>query len=502
MDLVRNGEVIHAKNINIVSPADLTCEFDLRGFTEGAWDLEATNTNGLACTLPEAFHIISASHWYLAEGSTGSDERGGFETWLLIQNPGAEPATAALTYLTGGGKVTGPSVVLQPQTRATIDIGMTVPGEWNVSAQVDADKPVIVERAMYWNAAGGLYRQACGESIGSSYLSKIWLLAEGSTGSDSRGSFETWILLCNPGDEAASASLSFMTPGGLVTGPVVEVAPGTRQSVNVGNSVPNEWQVSTRVDSDQPILAERAMYWSTPTVYRTSAHTSIGVANPATRWYLAEGSTGSDSRGFFESWILVENPGEHVASVQIFYQTDSGQVTGPSFELLPGTRASLNVGSSVPDRFSVSTVVESSNPVVVERAVYWNAAGLTRLSATDSIGAPCASTQWDLAEGSTGMDERGNFETWILVQNPNQSPAEVHLEYMTPSGPVTGPAFILPAETRITLSVGATVPDQWSVATTVTSNVPVVAERAMYWNTPALYRQAASDSIGFCLLEQ
>jgi photosystem II stability/assembly factor-like uncharacterized protein len=499
VDLVRDGAVIHAKQVGFISPGELDCEFDLRGSEEGEWDVRATNSNGLAYTLPEAFDIVSATRWYLAEGSTGSDSRGSFETWVLIQNPGNEAATATLTYLTDGGEVAGPTLVLQPQTRATINVGMTVPDTWDVSTLVDADKAVIAERSVYWNAAGGPYRQACGESIGSPCLAKNWYLAEGSTGSDSRGSFETWILLCNPNDGTAQASLTYMTQDGMVTGPSVEVPPGARRSINVAETLPNEWQVSTRVDCDQPIVAERAMYWSTPAMYRTSAHTSIGTAHTAMRWYLAEGSTGSDSRGSFETWVLVENPEDHVASVNIFYQTDSGQVNGPSFELQPHSRRTLNVASTVPDRFSVSTAVESSNPVVVERAIYWNTAGFTRLSATASIGAPSPSTHWDLAEGSTGTDASGSFETWVLVQNPNATPAEVHVEYMTPSSPVTGPAFILPAQTRITLSVGATVSSEWSVATGVSSNLPVVAERAMYWNTPAVYRQAASDSIGFCL---
>jgi hypothetical protein len=405
-----------------------------------------------------------------------------------------------ITYLTGQGEVTGPSLVLPPQTRATINVAQTVPGEWNVSTEVEADKPIIAERAVYWSTAGGTYRQACGESIASPYLAREWYLAEGSTGSNEQGSFETWVLLCNPGDEEATAELTYMTPGGNVEGPTVPIPPGVRQSVNVAGSVPGEWHVSTRVDSDRPIVAERAMYWNTPADYRMSAHTSIGTSQTAMSWYLAEGSTGSNEQGSFETWVLVENPADYVASVNIYYQTEEGQVTGPSFELLPGTRASFDVAWTVPGRFSVSTVVESSNPVVAERAMYWNAAGSPRLSATDCIGVTCGSRRWDLAEGSTGTDGQGAFETWILVQNPNASEAEVQLEYMTPEGPVTGPAFVVPARSRMTMPVEATVPGEWSVSTTVTSNQPVVAERAMYWNTPAFYRQAASDSVGFFLL--
>jgi hypothetical protein len=49
----------------------------------------------------------------------------------------------------------------------------------------------------------------------------------------------------------------------------------------------------------------------------------------------------------------------------------------------------------------------------------------------------------------------------------------------------------------MTLPAGGTAPGEWSVATAVTTNIPVVAEQDLYWNTSILYRQAASDSTGF-----
>jgi hypothetical protein len=85
---------------------------------------------------------------------------------------------------------------------------------------------------------------------------------------------------------------------------------------------------------------------------------------------------------------------------------------------------------------------------------------------------------WYLAEGCT----QNGYETWVLVQNPNKSPADIKITYMTPDGPVPGPVFSLPAESRATFNVGDTVPQTWSVSTmvTVTNNQPVVAERAIY----------------------
>ena len=103
---------------------------------------------------------------------------------------------------------------------------------------------------------------------------------------------------------------------------------------------------------------------------------------------------------------------------------------------------------------------------------------------------------WYLAEGSTGISEEGNFETWVLVQNPGGSTADVTLTYMTSSGAVEGPSLELDPNTRQSVNVADTLDNVWSVSTRVTSNQPIIAERSMYWNTPSVYRQAPHDSIG------
>ena len=94
----------------------------------------------------------------------------------------------------------------------------------------------------------------------------------------------------------------------------------------------------------------------------------------------------------------------------------------------------------------------------------------------DSVGVSAASEVWYLAEGCTS----GGFETWVLVQNPNPTPANINLTYMTKTGAVPGPGANLPANSRMTFNVADTVPGQWSVSTMVSSDKPVVAERSMY----------------------
>ncbi len=299
--------------------------------------------------------------WLLAEGSTN----GGFETWILIENPGNTDATASLTYMTKAGEKKGPQIVLPPGTRKTVDVSATVPAEWEVSTKVTADAPVIAERAVYWNGRNGGH-----DSIGVTSPSSTWYLAEGCTAQG----FETWVLVQNPGTAVATAKLTYMTPSGSKQGPTLTLQPGTRQTVDVSVVVKNETDVSTRVDSDYPVVCERAVYWNN----RIEGHDSVGVTSPAKQWFLAEGSTSG-----FETWVLIQNPGDTAAAAKLVFMTPRGAIEGPTVNLAPGTRKSVSVGQFVAGEASVSTKVTSNVPVICERAVYWN----NRQGGHDSIGA-------------------------------------------------------------------------------------------------------------------
>ena len=289
--------------------------------------------------------------WFLAEGSTG----GSFETWVLVQNPSSAAANVTLTYMTPEGKVDGPRALLPPLSRQTFNVADRVPNQWSVSTRVDADQPVVAERATYGNN-----RTIATESIGTPSLAQTWYLAEGCT----NGGFETWVLVQNPSDRKAHVKLTYMTPEGQAPGPEADLQPGTRQTFNVADLMPNQWSVSTKVDADQPVVAERSQYWSN----RIEGHDSVGVSSPSYYWYLAEGCTASG----FETWVLVQNPGAVDANITITYMTPDGPVAGPVDVVPAHSRKTYNVADTVQGEWSVSTMVTAENPVIAERAVYGN----------------------------------------------------------------------------------------------------------------------------------
>jgi hypothetical protein len=135
-----------------------------------------------------------------------------------------------------------------------------------------------------------------------------------------------------------------------------------------------------------------------------------------------------------------------------------------------------------------SIKVVSNTPVIPERAMY----RYNRREGHDSIGTTTPATVYYLAEGAVGYDSA--YTTYVLVQNPQNTSTDVEITYLTGSGEVPGPSFTMAANSRKTVKVNDSLPPNTDVSTTVHGSAPIIAERAMYWNSPA--GEACHDSIG------
>jgi FG-GAP-like repeat/FG-GAP repeat len=290
---------------------------------------------------------------------------------------------------------------------------------------------------------------------------KTWFLAEGTTGPG----METWITVQNPGDVTAKVTLRYLTPDGVVAGPWAMVAPRSRNTFNVGETLPDRWEVSTAVSSDRDVVVERAVYGED----RTWAHASRGVTEARRTWYVAEGSTGPG----METWIVVQNPNRTPANVTVSYMTSKGPRAGPTVLVPASSRRTFNAADSVPGIWGVSAKVTSDLPIVVERATY----GADRTWGTCSTGVNLPATTWYLAEGYVGS----GIESWIVVQNPTYPETAVRVDYMTESGIVPGPSVLVPSSSRATIKVSNTVRGGGAAAVVASGN-PVVVEGAMYGN--------------------
>ncbi len=306
---------------------------------------------------------------------------------------------------------------------------------------------------------------------------QIWYMAEGSTS----GGMTTYVLVQNPNSSAVDVNVKFQTDSGEVQGPIDTVPAQSRRTYMV-NAYVESLNVSSSVTaSGGTVVAERAMYGNGG----TWAHDSIGTTAPATTWYLAEGAT----QNGVQTFILAQNPGDAPVIVDVAFQTGEGEVQGPIDTLPAHSRHTYRVNDYV-QTFNVSTAITATGAIVCERSMYspswaWG---------TCSIGTDTPATTWYAAEGST----LGGMETYVLIQNPGDSPVNVDVKFLTESGQTQGPQAPVPAHSRYTVRASDWV-DSYNVSTMVTGSGAIVCERAMYntagtWATCTIAAQAPATT--------
>ena len=321
-----------------------------------------------------------------------------------------------------------------------------------------------------------------------------WYLAEGT----SAWGFDTFINIENPNPSEATARVTYMSTGdpagnGVIKSRDVTLPPESQTSILANDDIGFEVDFSTEVIclEGKTIAVDRTMVWQSADAQAGGYHNSIGANFPARTWYLPEGS----SAWGFDCWTLVQNPNPSEANITLTYMIEE---SGPvSFEktIPANSRATYSMAQDI-GSYDASIKIRSDMPVVPERAMYkwWTPPDTNteyRREGHVSIGTTTPSTSYYLAEGTTAW----GFTTYVLVQNPNNEDATVTLTYMTPDGPVVQDPFTMVANSRKTVKVNDQLPDT-DLSTTVRSDKPIVAERAMYWSTEPDTGEAMHDSIG------
>ena len=194
-------------------------------------------------------------------------------------------------------------------------------------------------------------------------------------------------------------------------------------------------------------------------------------------WDFAEGGSGA-----FTTYVAVWNPNATATGVRLYYRHENGTVYSQDVTLPALGRAVVGTPSWVPTGgFGMQVASLTSTGLVAERMVY---GGPTWELGHAGPGAPTglgAGTTWRFAEGTAA----GAFETYFLLSNLSgtAATAAVTLTYRTAAGVVIGTdALVIPAYGRGTVWANGTTGAQ-DFTTEVTSAVPILAERAMYWPT-------------------
>ncbi|MGQ9756727.1 MAG: NlpC/P60 family protein [Actinomycetota bacterium] len=287
--------------------------------------------------------------------------------------------------------------------------------------------------------------------------------------------FDTWLLLYNPGSGEQPVDVRFMRPNRVAETRRYILAPHTRFTLPVDSLYAYD-ELSMEVEAPPPgVVAERAMYFDYED-WADDGHASEGMSQATLQGYFAEGYTGDG----FHTWLLMSNPGEVEARVEVSYLLEGASPVVVDYSLPPASRFTVQVNAVPglrPGNVGISYRSLNGVPVAAERAMYFDYFGRRGGHCSAAVENP--STRLYLAEGYTG----GGFDTWILLANPNPEPAEVQVTYLVQDGGNVSEHRTVPGRSRVTISARDKVPGT-SFGTVIESlnGVGVVAERAMYFD--------------------
>ena len=436
---------------------------------------------------------VTSLRYYLAEGATGSF----FDLELALANPNASSAPVDIVYLKGDGSTVNESLVLSPQSRRTVlvdDVGGLASTAVSAVITSTSAVPLAVERTMTWDQSG--YGAHTERATPGAALK--WYFAEGSE----QGFFDTYLLLANPQPTANRATVQFLIEGGPPVSKTYDLLPTSRTNVFAedveqppGTKVLLNRAFGVAVTFDAPGVAERAMYFGSSPFW-SGGHESAGVNEPATSWFLAEGATGT----FFDTYILLSNPGGSPATAELKFLLDSGSTVTRTKTVPANGRVTVSVEGedALLADAAMATQITSDQPIVVERAMYW-AEYPNWYEAHNAFGVTGTAKKWVLGEGRVGGG-RG-YDTYVLLANPGTVLATVTVTYLRESGlpPIVTSHTVQPTSRYnvVPATDGLGADERFGVL--IESSQPIAVERAMYSSSlaqPGLFWAAGTNATG------
>ena len=276
-----------------------------------------------------------------------------------------------------------------------------------------------------------------------------------------------------------------------------DVGPQSRHTifVDLEDSLLQSANVSAKITSDRPIVAERAMYLASLNQPLGAAEGGAGARAPERKWFLAEGATGS----FFDLYVLIANPGTTDANVTIDYLLPDGTHFTKGYLVPKESRHTILVDdedvrlANTP----VSMIVESSpdSPIVVERAQWWPQGNW--YEGHLATGATVTAAKWGLADGEVGGSEA--VETYLLIANTSATAGSATVTLMFEDGAPQALTLTLPANSRTNVPVSSAFPEAVGRrfgAVVEGSGIELVVERAMYRTVNGVTWAAGTAALG------
>jgi hypothetical protein len=426
-------------------------------------------------------HPFGAFKRYFAEGSTGF-----FDTSFGIVNLNAtEDAKVQLTFMGESGVIGTHRVTVPAGKRQTVNAASVLGNNTVLATVIESDKGMVADRLIRWGGNG----YGSQVDAGAAAPATTWYLAEGST-----GLFQLYYLLLNPGLSPAQVTVKYLRDG---AGPITKTYTVPAQSrytvfVNLADLGLVLAAVGAEITSTQPIVAERAMYFSVNRVFDAGTG-AMGVPQLATQWQFAESSTGP----FFDEFVSLLNPSTtQTATATLTFHLSGGGTLVRNYTVSPERRRTvyLNLealtdpGLAALQNATFWMTVDSTIPIAAERVMWWPR-GTLWYEGHASTGSPAANTSWVVPEGTAGNGGPGGSgasdQTYVLIANTSAAAGQVRLTLIPDSGATSTVTLPIAAFERLSINVAA----QFSLTNSRfsvlvdslgTPGVPIVVDYARY----------------------
>jgi hypothetical protein len=441
-----------------------------------------------------------AKSWYFAEGYTGAN----FTEFLTLGNPNAGQANVGVTYYLGSGRVISKSYAVYGNARLTVSVNGEVGAGQNVSMSVVADQPIVAERPMYFTYTGmpGVSVPGGSDVLGATSLNSTFDFGYLDTGPG----YDTWLTVLNHNPTDMTVKVRYFSASGSEIDRSHIVSKQSRGTIHVNSEGLPAGSYSalvglTQAGTNTPAagLVERPMYLVDGITHYTGSADVVGVTTPASAWYFAEGYSSST----FSERYVVSNPTTTPATVTITYLKSDGSTVQDSANIGAGAQhlfmAGATLGTGGVNNSAVVRAVAQSDgttPVLVLAERFMSFAYGPQLiqGASDVLGAPRPAHAAEFAEGYTGS----GFSEYLTIENPDPGQvATVQVTFLPQNGAApTVMLYQIAPHSRFTLDTSLVMPGQ-SFSMTLLSNLPVVAERPMYFNYSNSGQTGGTDIIGY-----
>lgn len=395
----------------------------------------------------------------------------------LLVSPAAAAPGAALTLAgTGFAPGEGVTLALNGTALATTPAAIVADAQGNffASTALPADAPSGPNTL---EAIGARSRAAATASVDVQRpVASTWYFA----GVDARTGADGRIAVLNPDNNPARLALHIAIVDAPARDIAVTVGGHSRATINLRSVTGRRALCFVRLSADRRVSAA-ATTWRGGLDWSSLA----GVAATARAWYLPEGYTG----GSFKEYLRVYNPGPVSTRVDVQLLPQRGRARTLRLTLAGDTGTEVFVHRRLTGQ-AVAAIVSADHGVVVDRAMTFgrNAAG-----STESSGSAARSATWFFADGQTAA----GFQTLYTVLNPNRrDPAAVTATFFSDRGVALGTRTVVVAPQRRATIVANGAVRSGGISAVLSSNVPVAAERVMYFGRRRGHAMAANVITG------